>query len=104
MYQDGYVNGSNYATNTDSKTLVAAPTNGDRVYLTDIIIANTSATATRITMTNGDSNFTLPCPVGGAVINLSKPLIGDPDTAWTFAAAASASTIYVTVTGFRGKH
>ena len=104
MHQDAYVNGSNSTTNTDSKTLIAAPTNGDRVYLTDIIIANTSATATRITLTNGDTSFTLPCPVGGAVVNLNKPLVGAADTAWTFAAAASASTIYVAATGFRSRY
>lgn len=81
---------------------------GIRSALTNVMIYNTSTTvSTFVDVLNGSGGTvlaTMPAPAGGgSVITLPVPLISSPNTAFYVKANAAATTLYITLVGFRSK-
>jgi hypothetical protein len=95
------------ASNTDgtSTQCIAAQAAGVKTYLTDIILANSSATATTVDIKDGTTiKLTIPVPAnGGATVNLSSPIAGTAATAWNFDNQGTTTTLYCTMSGFKSK-
>lgn len=85
----------------------AAPGANIRLYLTTLIIANSSASNITVDIRDGSAGSvlaTVPVPAnGGVVINLPVPLKFTANTAAAFDGSAAASTLYVTMIGFKSK-
>ena len=86
---------------------LAAPGAGLRIWLTSLIIANSSATNLTVDIRDGAAGAvlaTIPVPAnGGCVTNLPVPLKFTANTAVAFDGSAAATTLYVTGIGFRSK-
>lgn len=102
---EGIVTGN--ATNTDgtSTECIAAQAAGIKVYLTSIILANTSATAITVDIKDGTTvKISLPLPAGsGCVFNPPVPIPGTAATAWNFDGSAAATTVTCSMIGFKSK-
>lgn len=99
-------------TNTDGSSTAmtggfAAPGANIRLYLTTLIISNSSATFVTVDIRDGSGGavlMTVPVPAtGGVVLNLPVPLKFTANTAAAFDGSAAASTISVTMIGFKSK-
>jgi len=95
------------ATNIDgaSTLVLAAGAVGIKHCLSDITIANSSATAVTVDILDGATiRWTFPVPAGGGVVHSWKrPLRGTAATAWNFDPSAAATTITCSVSGFKSK-
>jgi hypothetical protein len=84
-----------------------AATASQRIYLTTLIVSNSSATATTVDIRDGSAGsvlITVPVPAtGGVVINFPVPLRFTANTAMAFDAAAATTTIAVSAVGFKSK-
>lgn len=102
---------SEVKTNTDgastAMTSAFAATASQRIYLTDIIIANSSATNITVDIRDGSAGSvlaTFPVPAGGGVVHsFATPLRFSTNTAAAFDGSAAATTLSVTMIGFKAK-
>lgn len=102
---------SEVKTNTDgastAMTGAFAATASQRIYLTDLIISNSSASNITVDIRDGSAGSvlaTFPVPtVGGVVHRFSTPLRFTANTAAAFDGSAAASTLSVTMIGFKSK-
>lgn len=102
------VSGVAAITDGSSTSVIASSGAGVKTYITTAIIANTSATAVTVDLRDGAAGTvkaTLPVPANtsGVVCNLPMPLPGSAATAWCADPSAAASTITVTLIGFKSK-
>jgi hypothetical protein len=97
------LNGTGSATNTNDTALIAAQGSGVFIYVTTIIIHNSSATDTYCTIKDGSTaKLVLPAPAkGGAVVSLPVPLRISDNAALNFASAASVTTMYASAIGYK---
>jgi hypothetical protein len=96
--------------NTDgaSTSVIAAQGSGVKTYITSVIIANSSATAVTVDLEDGVSGtakitFPVPANTSGVVCNLPIPLGFSANTAVAMNGSAAASTVTVTLIGFKSK-
>ena len=102
---------SEVKTNTDgastAMTGAFAATASQRIYLTSLIIANSSATNITVDIRDGSAGSvlaTFPVPAGGGCIHaFPVPLRFSENTALAFDGSAAATTLTVSCVGFRSK-
>lgn len=102
---------SEVATNTDgastAMTGAFAATASQRIYLTTLCVANSSATAITVDIRDGSAGsvlFTVPVPAGaGVVVSFPVPLRFSVNTAMAFDGSAAATTLTVSAVGFKSK-
>jgi len=102
---------SEVKTNTDgaatAMTGAFAATASQRIYLTTLIISNSSASNITVDIRDGSAGavlLTIPVPAtGGAVINFPVPLRFSANTAAAFDGSAAATTLSVSMVGFKSK-
>jgi hypothetical protein len=102
---------SDQKTNTDgastAMTGAFAATASQRIYLTDLCICNSSATACTVDIRDGSAGsvlFTAPVPANGGFVHAFKvPLRFTANTALAFDPSAATSTISVSCVGFKSK-
>lgn len=99
---EGYIT----LTSTSVTTLVAAAGAGLRNYITDVIVANTGAATTLVTMTSQGGASVLGytiAPTGGGsnIVGMATPIRTGVNETFGVQAATATSTLYVTVKGFR---
>lgn len=99
---------SGTATNTDgaSTQCIAAAGAGVKVYLTDITLSNTSATAVEVVIKDGTTakwTFPVPANTAGVTHQWKSPLAGTANTAWNFDGSAAATTVSCSMSGFKSK-
>ncbi len=92
---------------TSDTSVVSAGGSNVRVYITDAIIYNKSATSTRVSLKDGSGGTVkaiLPAPtLGGVAHTFKTPLRGTANTAWYAACADSVDSVYVTLCGYKSK-
>lgn len=91
---------------TDTTDLVLkAATAGVKNYLTDLIIANASATNTTAIVKNGVTEIArFPVPANGGVVHrFACPIATSVNTALNIASAAAVTTMYFTGSGYQGR-
>lgn len=102
------VSGVAAITDGSSTSVIAAAGAGVKNYITSIVIANTSATAVTVDIRDGAAGTvkaTVPVPANtsGVVCNLPVPLAFSANTAVCADPSAAASTVTVTLIGFKSK-
>lgn len=94
-------------TDGSSTSLIAAQGAGIKIYVTDVTICNTSATAVTVDLRDGAAGsvkWIFPVPAGGGVTHsFKKPLPFTANTAVCADPSASATTITVSANGFKSK-
>jgi hypothetical protein len=84
-----------------STQLVAAPTNGMSIYVTDIIAANSGAALTVVGLLPAAGTATFDMPIaatgGGATINLTSPWRVGTTTALNYTVSVATSSWFLTV-------
>lgn len=94
-------------TDGSSTSVISAAGAGIKIYITEVIIANSSSTNVTVDLrdgTAGSVKATFPVPANGGVVKtLSTPLPFSANTAVAADPSASASTITVTLIGFKSK-
>jgi hypothetical protein len=97
-----FVDGHQVDTAGSDTECIAAQGAGVRVFITSIVITNTSATDTFVQIKCGGSvRMTLPVPANSGVAHsLSSPLQGIHNKNWSFQSGAALSTIYCTLVGY----
>jgi hypothetical protein len=96
------LSGTATSTGTGDTALIAAQGSGVRIYVTTIVVFNSSTTNTHVTIKDGTTALmVVPAPgQGGSAINLPRPLRLTANTALNFASAASVTTMYCSAVGF----
>ncbi len=91
-------------TTTTSTALKAAAGAGVRNYITDVDLANTSATAVRVDMLDGATLLrSFMVPAGNHIsISFTNPLKGTANTAVNFQLGAAATDVRVSANGYLG--
>jgi hypothetical protein len=102
------VSGVAAITDGSSTSVIAAAGSGVKVYVTSIVIANSSATAVTVDIRDGaagtvKATYPVPANTAGVVHTLSVPLPFSANTAVCADPSASASTVTVTLIGFKSK-
>lgn len=102
------VSGVAAITDGSSTSVIAAAGSGVKIYITSVIIANSSATAVSVDIRDGaagtvKATFPAPPDMGGVVHALPVPIPFSANTAVCADPSASASTISVTLVGFKSK-
>lgn len=102
------VSGVAAITDGSSTSVIAAAGSGVKVYVTSVIISNTSATAVTVDIRDGSAGtvkatFPVPANTAGVVLSLPVPLAFSANTAVCADPSAAASTITVTLIGFKSK-
>lgn len=102
------VSGVASITDGSSTSVIAAQGSGVKVYLTDVTIANTSATAVTVDIRDGAAGsvkWTFPAPANtsGVTHRFGSPLPFSANTAVCADPSASASTVTVSLGGFKSK-
>lgn len=97
-----YLDGTNNATDNSSKALKAALGLGKRIFVTTLVIDNTSAADEHVDILDGSVlKMRVPAPKGtGAVLTFPRPLMLSENTALNFKAVTGVSTITVSFVGF----
>lgn len=104
--EEARVEGYNSVVSTSVTNLVPAAGAGLRNYITDIMIANTGATAALITFRSGGGasilGYTI-APAGGGsnMMNFATPMRTLANQTFDFQPATASSVIYATVKGFK---
>jgi hypothetical protein len=93
-------------TDGSSTSVISAQSSGIRSCITTVIISNSSATNVTVDIRDGTggsvlATFPAAANMGGAVANLPVPLCGSDATALAADPSASASTVAVTLVGFK---
>jgi hypothetical protein len=101
------VSGSGSATGTGATTIITAPSNTRRIYVTSVQCGRTDAgtAAIRVTLNdNASTPIVLQNAGGGGGNNpvFASPLTVPAGTALTFTSSASTSTVYCNAQGFTG--
>jgi len=98
------LSGTASSTGTSNTEIIAAQGANTRVYVTSLIISNSSDTTTEVNIKSASTTLiTVPAPAGGgAVIQLPTPLRLTSNEALNFASAASVTTMRVSAVGFKG--
>lgn len=101
---ENFLNGSGNATGVSDTAIIAAQSAGVRIYVTTLIIYNSSTTSTYVQIKDGSTaKLVVPAPAqSGAIITLSTPFRGSAATALNFASGTSVSTMYVSAVGYKG--
>ena len=101
------VSGQAAITDGSSTSVIAAQGAGIRMYVTDVTIANSSATFVTVDLrdgTAGSVKWTFPVPAtGGVTYRFKRPLIFTANTAIAADPSAAASTVTVSISGFKSK-
>jgi hypothetical protein len=101
------VSGTAAITDGSSTSVIAAAGSGVKVYVTSVVISNSSATAAEVTIRDGAAGtvkLTLPVPAdAGCIFNPPVPLPFSANTAICADPDAALSTINVTIIGFKSK-
>jgi hypothetical protein len=102
------VSGVAAITDGSSTSVIASQGAGVKTYITSVVIANTSATAVTVDIRDGAAGsvkLTLPVPAdtAGVVFSLPVPLPFSAATAVCADPSAAASTVTVSLIGFRSK-
>lgn len=99
------LSGVNSATGTGDTAVIAAQAAGVRIYVTNISVANSSAATNSIIEIKDGSTViwrtTAPAG-GGSNLHFDPPLRGTAATALNMAALTAATTIYFSVSGYKG--
>jgi hypothetical protein len=84
---------------------IASSGTGVKTYLTDITVCNSSAVDIMVDIKDGSTTrWTIPAPAGsGATHRFASPLPGTAATAWQFQGSAAATTLTVSMAGFKSK-
>lgn len=99
-------------TNTDGASTafasgLAAPGSGIRLWITNVDIANSSASFCTVDLRDGSAGsvlWTLPVPASGGVVKrFDPPLKLTANTALAFDASAATSTLSISANGFKSK-
>lgn len=99
------LNGRNSSTDTSNKELIAAQGAGVRIYVTTLVISNSSASNTEVDIKDGTTILmTVPAPsTGGAIIDMGEsPLKLSANTALNYASVAGVTTMKVSAVGYKG--
>lgn len=98
------LSGTASATNTSDTAVIAAQGAGVRIYVTSIIISNSSATDTEVVIKSATTaRLTFPAPAtSGAVHSFAVPLQLTANEALNFASLASVTTMKVSAVGYKG--
>lgn len=98
------VSGVASATGTGDTSVIAAQGAGVRIYVTEVCVANSSATDSVVEVKDGTTVvWRLPCPQkGGAVQKFDPPLRLTANTALNMAALTGGTTIYFNANGYKG--
>lgn len=102
------VSGVASITDGSSTSVIAAQGSGVKTYITDVTISNTSATAVTVDLRDGAAGsvkwtFPVPANTAGVVHSFRRPLAFSANTAVCADPSASASTITVSLNGFKSK-
>jgi hypothetical protein len=102
------VSGVAAITDGSSTQVIAAQASGIKTYITTVIIANSSATAVTVDIRDGaagtvKATFPVPANTSGVVCNLPVPLPFSAATAVCADPSAAASTVTVSIVGFKSK-
>jgi hypothetical protein len=102
------VSGTAAITDGSSTSVIAAVDASTRVYVTSVVISNSSSTAAEVTIRDGAAGtvkLTLPVPASksGVIFNPPVPLPFTANTAICADPDATLSTINVTIIGFKSK-
>lgn len=105
--KENYVSGAASATGTGATTIIAAGGSGVKLYITSVQCYRSDAgtTAAYVTLDDGASTIVvLPNGGGGggATLTLPIPLVVAANTAFTFTASTSLTTVYCSGQGFKG--
>ena len=99
------VSGTVGITDGSSTSVISAAGAGVKIYVTTVIISNSSATAVTVDLrdgTGGSVKATFPVPAtGGVVLALGTPLGFSANTAVAADPSAAATTVSVTLIGFK---
>lgn len=94
---------SNSVSNTDGAqtACIAAQAAGIKVNLTDVTLANTSASDIIVEIKDGaTTKWVFPAPAhGGVTHRFETPLTGTAATAWNFDPSAATTTVYCSMSG-----
>jgi len=83
---------------TAAKTLIAAIV-GRYVDITSLFLANSSATATLVTLSDGTNSYEYEVPANGSVVLDTTDLQAtSQNTAWTLTCATSVTSLYASGT------
>lgn len=92
-------------TDGSSTSVIAAAGAGIKTYITDVIISNSSATYVTVDIRDGTAGSvmaTFPAPAtSGCVHKLGSPIAGTANTAVAADPSAAASTVTITLLGFK---
>ena len=102
------VSGVAAVTDGSSTSVIAAQGASIRTYVTDVIIANSSATAVTVDLRDGaagsvKATFPVPANTSGVVFSFRTPLKFTANTAVCADPSAAASTVTTTLVGFKSK-
>ncbi len=102
------INGVVEITDGSSTSVIASQGAGVKSYITDVTISNTSATAVEVDLRDGAAGsvkwtFPVPANTSGVVKNFNPPLPFSAATAVCADPSAAASTITVSLNGFKSK-
>ena len=101
------VTGTADITDGSSTSVISAAGSGVKIYITDVIIANSSSSNVTVTLrdgTGGSVKATFSAPAnGGCHKTLASPIAFSANTAVAADPSAAASTVSVTLSGFKSK-
>jgi hypothetical protein len=105
--RENMVRGSASATGTGATTIIAAQGSNVKTYITGVQCGRSDAGTSAITITLNDtatSVLVLPNTGGGGGNNVAfnVPLVTAANTAFTFTASGSTTTVYCSAQGFKG--
>lgn len=102
---ENFIDGNGNATTTSDTEIIAAQGSGVKIYVTAIVVLNTSSTDTYIILKSGSTEkMRVPAPAdnGGAILPLPSPLVLTANEALNFAAGSGVTTMYVGAVGYKG--
>jgi hypothetical protein len=94
-----------YAVFTAQTAVGPTTTRNLRIYLTDLILSNSSATATIVSILDGTTviaSFNVAASSGPMAINLSTPIAGSQNTAMNIKCVTTSSGIVWSAAGYAG--
>ncbi len=84
--------------NQAAVTILTDPTGvGNPADITKLILANTSVTASLVTLSDGVNNYYYCVPAGGSIVDDGLISSDKASTKWTVQVAQSINSLYVTV-------
>lgn len=98
------LNGTGNATGTSDTAVISAQGAGIKIFITTIIVNNTSTTDTFVNIKDGSTTkLVVPAPQkSGAILTLPTPLVLTANNALNFASSTGVTTMYVSAVGYKG--